>query len=92
VCLALYQGKASRHRADRQVGAQGVEVCARACRIDRSKTLVELIRAEPARDGVLVELLYEPFALGVRYAYLSGIGHIENVVQMDEAGVRAQLI
>ena len=78
--LPLHQGGASGHGADRKIGTQSVEFSSCARRIDGSQALLELLSREPTSDRVLVQLLDQPFALGVGYTNLTGIRHIKNVV------------
>lgn len=88
--LALYQSGTRRHRAHRQIGAQGVEIRSCAGRIDRAQALLKLLGGEPTGDCVLVQLLDQPFALGVGYAYLARIGHIQNVVGVASGFMSAE--
>jgi hypothetical protein len=90
VRLALHQSGPCRHGTDGQVGAQSVEVRPRASRVDRAETFVELLRGEPAGDGVLVQLLHEVFALGVGYSNLTRIRHIKNVVGVASKDMSAE--
>src|ERR1700735_1573579 len=84
--LALNQGKLGRDAADRQVGAQRVQVCTSTRAVDSLQTLLILIGGEAPGDGVLVQLLDKMLALRVGDAYLTGIGHNQNVVHVCARG------
>ncbi len=90
VRLALHQGGPRGNRADGKIGAQRVEVRSRARRVDRPQALVQLLRGESAGDCVLVQLLDQPFALGIGYTNLTRIRHIKNVVGVASKDMSAE--
>lgn len=88
--LALHQSGPRSHRADGKVGTQNVQVRSRACRVDGPQALVELLGGESAADRVLVQLLDQPFTLGIGYTNLTGIRHIKNVVGVASKDMSAE--
>jgi hypothetical protein len=78
--LALHQRELGGKRTDWKIGTLSIKVGAGTSRVDRLQALLVLLCGKTTRNRVLVQLLDQTLTLGVGYAYLARIGHIQNVV------------